>query len=408
MTDNQNSISVSDLTSRIKNILEGEFDNIWVSGEISNFKHHYSGHMYFTLKDDESEIRAVMFKGFNQYLRFKPEDGMQVLTGGRITVYEQRGQYQLILKQLEPSGIGTLYLAYEALKKQLAEEGLFDEDKKIDLPKHPKTIGVVTSKSGAAVQDIFQVLERRSPFVNIILRPTKVQGEGASKDIVDAINEFNDFRDVDVIIIGRGGGSLEDLWPFNEEIAARAICDSKIPIISAVGHETDYSISDMVADYRAPTPSAAAEIVSPSINEIGDYLNGFTNRLEDNISNLLERNWQKLDELFNRHSKQKPQNIIELQRKELDKLSIRFRKSIFNNQQLLNLELKPLTEKLSALNPKAILNRGYSVAFEIPSRNIIKNAKDIKNDQEFELLTSTGSFSAKKLKDLKEQKVNNN
>ena len=402
MTDNSNSISVSDLTSQIKSVLEGEFDNIWVSGEISNFKHHYSGHMYFTLKDDESEIKAVMFKGFNQYLRFKPEDGMQVLAGGRITVYEQRGQYQLILKQLEPSGIGTLYLAYEALKKQLAEEGLFDEDKKFALPKYPQTIGIVTSKSGAAVQDIFQILERRSPFVNIILRPTKVQGEGAGRDIADAINEFNDFKGINVIIIGRGGGSLEDLWPFNEEIVARAICDSKIPIISAVGHETDYSISDMVADYRAPTPSSAAEIVSISINEIGDYLYGFTQRLESNISSLLERNWQKIDELFNRHSKQKPQNIIEFQRKELDKLSIRFGKSIINNQQLSNLKLKPLTEKLSSLNPKAILNRGYSVAFETLSRNIIKNAKDIKNDQEFELLTSKGSFTAKKLKDLKE------
>ena len=192
MPDANQTISVSELTNQIKSLLEGNFQQIWVSGEISNFKHHYSGHMYFTLKDDSAEIKSVMFKGFNQYLRFKPEDGMQVLANGRLSVYEQRGQYQLILKQLEPSGIGTLYLAFEALKKQLAEEGLFDSDRKMGLPKYPNTVGVITSQSGAAVQDIFQILERRAPFVDIVLRTTKVQGEGAAKDIVQAIEEFNE------------------------------------------------------------------------------------------------------------------------------------------------------------------------------------------------------------------------
>jgi exodeoxyribonuclease VII large subunit len=401
MTDNIQAISVSDLTSQIKNILEGEFENIWVSGEISNFKHHYSGHMYLTLKDDDAEIRAVMFKGFNQYLRFKPEDGMLVLAGGRLTVYEQRGQYQLVLKQMEPSGIGTLYLAFEALKRQLAEEGLFDLERKSELPKYPKSVGVITSKSGAAVQDIFQVLERRSPFVKILLRPTKVQGNEAAEDIADAINEFNDFKEIDVIIMGRGGGSLEDMWPFNEEIVARAISNSSIPIISAVGHETDFSISDMVADYRAPTPSAAAEIVSASSNEIVDYLYGFKKRIESGISNLLEKNWQKLDDIFIRHAKQKPQKIIDKQRGELELIFNRLLKSIIDNKKLMEMKLKPLTEKLSALNPQAILNRGYSVAFNLPGREIIKSNKDIKNEQEFELLTAKGSFTAKKLKNKK-------
>jgi len=408
MTDNPQAITVSDLTSQIKNILEGEFENIWVSGEISNFNHHYSGHMYFTLKDENAELKAVMFKYVNQYLRFKPEDGMQVLVGGTISVYEKHGNYQIKVKQMEPSGIGTLYLALEALKKQLAEEGLFDEDKKSALPKYPKTIGVITSKSSAAVQDIFQVLERRSPFVEIFLRPTKVQGDGAAEDIVDAINEFNNFKEVDVIIMGRGGGSLEDLWSFNEEIVARAISESTIPIISAVGHETDFSISDMVADYHAPTPSAAAEIVSPSINELNDYLYGFNGRMESVISNLLERNWQKLDDIFNRHSKQKPENLVNLQRNELERISKRLSDSIINNQKLNELKLKPLLEKLAALNPKAILKRGYSVAFQLPSRNIIRTARDVKIDQEFEILTSKGSFSAKKIKDIKKQKVINN
>jgi len=404
MPETTNSLSVSELTDQIKDILEGEFGNIWVSGEISNFKHHYSGHMYFTLKDENAEIKVVMFKGFNQYLRFKPEDGMQVLASGRLSVYEQRGQYQLILKQLEPSGIGTLYLAFEALKKQLAEEGLFDVERKLDLPKYPQTVGLVTSKSGAAVQDIFQILERRSQFIEIILRPAKVQGDGAANDITEAIQEFNNYKKVDVIIIGRGGGSLEDLWPFNEEVVARAISESTIPIISAVGHETDYSISDMVADLRAPTPSAAAELVCPSVLEIADNLSGYQKRIESTLLNILERNWQKIDELYNRHSRHEPKKIIELQRIELVKLTDRFKKSTFHNHQILNMSLKPLTEKLLALNPEAILERGYSVAFQLPTKKIIKSSNDIDANQEFELLTSKGSFSAKKIKDIKSVK----
>lgn len=403
MADKTKAISVSELTAQIKKILEGKFENIWISGEISNFNHYGSGHMYFTLKDDQSEIKAVMFKGYNQYLRFRPEDGMQVQAGGRITVYEKRGYYQISIKQMEPSGIGTLYLAYEALKMELAQEGLFDEDRKFSLPRFPKTVGVITSKFGAAVQDIFQVLERRAPFVNILLRPAQVQGDGAAQDIANAISEFNDYNKVDVIILGRGGGSLEDLWPFNEEIVARAISASQIPIISAVGHETDFSISDLVADYRAPTPSAAVEIVSLSSIDILDYLVGFETRINSNISNLLERLWQKLDDLYSRHAKQKPQNIVDMQSKELDKISTRFIKAMINNIELNNYKLRPLYEKLNALNPKAIMERGYSVAFKLPEKAIIKSANAIKNDQEFELLTAKGSFSAKKINRIKNQ-----
>ena len=404
MSDTKKSISVSELTAEIKNILEGKFENIWVSGEISNFKHHYSGHMYFTLKDDSAEIKVVMFKGFNQYLRFKPEDGMQVLANGRLSVYERRGQYQLILKQLEPSGIGTLYLAFEALKKQLAEEGLFDSDKKLALPIYPNSVGVITSQSGAAVQDIFQILERRAPFVDIILRATKVQGEGAANDIVQAIEEFIEFNKVDIIIMGRGGGSLEDLWPFNEEIVARAISASTIPIISAVGHETDYSISDMVADQYAPTPSAAAEIVSPSKSDIKEIFEQLEIKLETFIKNLIERKWQNIDELINRHSRQQPQKIIELQYRELEKLSNRFINSIMQNRKYWGMKFNPLFEKLSALSPTAILERGYSVAYKLPDRQIIRAAGDIDNGQEFELLTSKGSIAAKKIKDLTKSK----
>lgn len=404
MPDNNQTISVSELTAQIKNLLEGNFQQVWVSGEISNFKHHYSGHMYFTLKDDSAEIKVVMFKGFNQYLRFKPEDGMQVLANGRLSVYEQRGQYQLIVRQLEPSGIGTLYLAFEALKKQLAQEGLFDIDMKQELPEYPKIVGVITSESGAAVKDIFQIMERRAPFVDIVLRATKVQGEGAALDIVQAIEEFNEYKDVDVIIMGRGGGSLEDLWSFNEEIVARAISNSAIPIISAVGHETDYSISDMVADKYVSTPSAAAEIVSPSVGEIKDIIGKQQMRLESYLKYLIERKWQNVDELISRHSRQQPQKIIALQQSELEKLSSRFTNSILQNQKILSMKLGSLSEKLLTLSPTAILERGYSVAFTLPERQIIKSSKDIEKGQEFELLTSKGSLIATKVKDLTKSK----
>lgn len=404
MPDANQTITISELTAQIKNLLEGNFQQVWVSGEISNFKHHYSGHMYFTLKDDSAEIKVVMFKGFNQYLRFKPEDGMQVLANGRLSVYEQRGQYQLILRQLEPSGIGTLYLAYEALKKQLAQEGLFDIDMKQELPEYPKIVGVITSESGAAVKDIFQIMERRAPFVDIVLRATKVQGEGAALDIVQAIEEFNEYKDVDVIIMGRGGGSLEDLWSFNEEIVARAISNSAIPIISAVGHETDYSISDMVADKYVSTPSAAAEIVSPSVGEIKDIIGKQQMRLESYLKYLIERKWQNVDELISRHSRQQPQKIIALQQSELEKLSSRFTNSILQNQKIFSMKLGSLSEKLLTLSPTAILERGYSVAFTLPERQIIKSSKDIEKGQEFELLTSKGSLTATKVKDLTKSK----
>lgn len=404
MPDANQTITISELTAQIKNLLEGNFQQVWVSGEISNFKHHYSGHMYFTLKDDSAEIKVVMFKGFNQYLRFKPEDGMQVLANGRLSVYEQRGQYQLILRQLEPSGIGTLYLAYEALKKQLAQEGLFDIDMKQELPEYPKIVGVITSESGAAVKDIFQIMERRAPFVDIVLRATKVQGEGAALDIVQAIEEFNEYKDVDVIIMGRGGGSLEDLWSFNEEIVARAISNSAIPIISAVGHETDYSISDMVADKYVSTPSAAAEIVSPSVGEIKDIIGKQQMWLESYLKYLIERKWQNVDELISRHSRQQPQKIIALQQSELEKLSSRFTNSILQNQKILSMKLGSLSEKLLTLSPTAILERGYSVAFTLPERQIIKSSKDIEKGQEFELLTSKGSLTATKVKDLTKSK----
>lgn len=400
MLTTKNTISVGELTAQIKSILEGSFEQVAVSGEISNFKHHFSGHMYFTLKDETAEIKAVIFKGFNQYLRFKPEDGMHVFASGRLTVYEQRGQYQLNIKQLEPAGLGTLYLAFETLKKQLAQEGLFGENRKKILPTFPNRIGIITSKSGAAFQDIINILQRRAPFVKVILRATKVQGAEAAADIVDAIADLNKFGAVDVIILGRGGGSIEDLWSFNEEIVARAISKSQIPIISAVGHETDFSIADLVADKRAPTPSAAAEIVIQSAREINEICERLMLRIETYLTNLIERKWQIFDDMSNRIFRQQPQKVLQLHKADLEKLVKRITKSIRQNQRIWDIKLNPITEQLISLSPNSILNRGYSVAFRSADNKIIRNSYDVNVNETFKLLTSNGKLTAKKINDL--------
>ena len=310
MISNKNFLSVGELTRQVKEILEGSFSQLWVEGEISNFIHHSSGHMYFTLKDNEAEIRCVMFKGNNQYLHFKPENGMKILLNGRISVYAPRGQYQLVATRLEPAGLGTLFLAFEALKKELSAAGLFSDEFKKQLPKIPQTIGLITSKTGAAVQDMINVLGRRAPYVNLILRPTLVQGDTAAADIVNAIQEMDTSGELDLIIIGRGGGSLEDLWPFNEEKVAYAIFNCQTPTISAVGHETDITIADLVADLRAPTPSAAAELAAPSIEELTQALIAIDEKIAILLEHKLEYYCQKMDHIQDRFSLQRPDTLI--------------------------------------------------------------------------------------------------
>jgi exodeoxyribonuclease VII large subunit len=352
--------------------------------------------MYFTLKDEKSEIRCVMFKGPNQLLHFKPENGMQILLEGEISVYEPRGQYQILVKKMEPAGIGTLYLAFEALKKQLSIEGLFDLDKKQKLPTYPRNIGIITSKTGAAVQDIFQVLHRRAPHVNIILRSTQVQGDKAANDIVEAINDMVSYNKLDVIIIGRGGGSLEDLWPFNEEPVARAIFSCPIPIISAVGHETDLSISDLVADMRAPTPSAAAELVSPATNDIFETIIGFERNLFSLMKRYLQIHWQTLDNTKDRFALQEPSRLLQKhndRHNELTKLLFQtYRYSI----QTFSSKFSTLHEKLHALNPKNILSRGYSIAYREDDQKIILDPRDLQQQEHFKLQTYKGTLRAKK------------
>ena len=395
MSQTRTALSVSEITAQIKGQIESQFSRVWVRGEISNFKHHSSGHMYFTVKDTGAELRCVMFRGFNQSIHFKPEDGMDVLLQGKITVYETRGQYQLMIQLMEPAGIGTLFLAFEALKKQLQSEGLFDASFKKLIPSLPKKVGIVTSQTGAAFRDMVNVLNRRAPYVEVVLRPALVQGDNAAADIGSAITDLRKIPDVDVIIIGRGGGSLEDLWAFNEESLARSIHACDIPIISAVGHETDVTISDMVADLRAPTPSAAAELVAPNLDDLHNQINHHQIQLERSINNQLNRIWQKVDHLCDRHALQNPQKKLDRQKEKLFILHHELSKTMTHMVSLTKIKLKGFEKELAVLSPFDILNRGYSIGFTKHGR-IIRKAKDLQDGETFILKTGQGKLEAEK------------
>lgn len=399
MSLNRPTISVSELTSKLKDLIESNFSNIWIQGEISNFKHHSSGHMYFTLKDQGAELRCVMFRGFNQGIHFKPEDGMDVILQGKITVYEPRGQYQLMVQNMEPAGIGTLFLAFEALKKQLQSEGLFDNSLKKQLPQYPKKVGIVTSETGAAYKDMVQVLNRRAPYLDIVLRPTLVQGINAANDIVKAIKELSSIENIDVLIVGRGGGSLEDLWAFNEEEVARVIVACKVPIISAVGHETDVTISDMVADLRAPTPSAAAEIVALSVNDLKQKINEQTNTLIKQFQFKLNKIWQTFDHLSERHIVQKPQNIIERQKEKLNTIYNGLMLKMNHLLAISKTKSIAINKELNILNPSGILKRGYSIIYDTNGA-IIRKGSDLKKNDLFEAQIGQDRIEAVKKRDI--------
>ncbi|MGY8750426.1 MAG: exodeoxyribonuclease VII large subunit [Fidelibacterota bacterium] len=399
MSLNRSTISVSELTSKLKELIESNFSNIWIQGEISNFKHHSSGHMYFTLKDQGAELRCIMFRGFNQGIHFKPEDGMDVILKGKITVYEPRGQYQVMVQNMEPAGVGTLFLAFEALKKQLQSEGLFDTSLKNKLPQFPKKIGIVTSQTGAAFKDMVQVLNRRAPYVDILLRPTLVQGDNAANDIVKAIKEISLINNIDVLIIGRGGGSLEDLWAFNEEVVARAIVACKIPIISAVGHETDITISDMVSDLRAPTPSAAAEIVALSVRDLKQKINEHKNILFKQFQFKLNKIWQTFDHLTDRLTLQKPQNIIQRQKEKINILSDRLLLSMNHLFTIIKTKSISMNKELNILNPSDILKRGYSIIYNTNGA-IVRKGQDLKENDLFEAQIGQDRIEAVKKRDI--------
>lgn len=363
--DNQRRIAtVTQINNYIKAIMDQTpvLQNIWIKGEISNLKFHSSGHIYLTLKDSGSVLKAVMFRGFAGALNFKPKDGTKVLARGKIGVYEAGGQYQLYVEEMEEEGQGDLYAKFERLKKQLSEEGLFNEDRKKPIPKFPSVIGIATSPTGAAVRDMINILRRRCPMVKAILYPCLVQGEGAAQSVKEAIDYFNKTKCVDIIIIGRGGGSIEDLWAFNEELTARAVASSEIPVISAVGHETDFTISDFVADLRAPTPSAAAELAVPDILELKKYIDSSGARLSALLKNKLDVQVRQFRLLSERTSITNfSRKLLDLEQS-LDKEFDRVLKAYKNKLKISEERFFSLCGKLSALSPLSVFERGYCAA----------------------------------------------
>lgn len=388
-------ISVTELNSYIKNkIANDEFLNtVYIKGEISNFKHHYTGHLYFTLKDESSLIKCIMFKTYTTHLDFEPKDGMKVLILGTVSVFERDGVYQIYCKAMQEDGLGSLYTAYEKLKLKLEEEGLFDKAHKKSIPLMPKTIGVLTSQTGSVIRDIINVSTRRNPNVNIKLLPVPVQGEGACIKIADAIKIMNDKNIADVIILARGGGSLEDLWPFNEEVVARAIYNSEIPVISAVGHETDFSIADFVADLRAPTPSAAAELAVPDIEKIQIDLEKYRNRLKIALNKKLELMKLRYEKAINTRAFKNPYEKIQNYYLTLDKYMKLIEIGISNNYKENKNKFVNIISKLDSLSPLKTLSRGYTITQK--NGEIIKSVKKLKKEDNIEIKFVDGAVNAK-------------
>lgn len=421
---NNNYITVSEANKYIKEVINEDLllKRVFLKGEISNFKAHSRGHYYFTLKDENSRINAVMFSFNNKNMKFTPYDGMKVLVTGKIDVYEASGAYQIYVEEMLEDGIGALYVAFEELKKKLSSEGLFDKDKKKKIRRIPKRIGIVTSSTGAAIKDILTTIKRRYPICETILFPALVQGEMAANDIANKIKLANSLKDeleLDTLIVGRGGGSLEDLWPFNEEVVARAIYDSTIPVISAVGHEIDITISDYVADLRAPTPTAAAELAVPDINTIITYLDNATTRSYNALNNIISINNKRLDNIKNSYILTKPLSMYEVKEQKLDNLLDNLNKAInkkldntkvklftiknsyiLNNPSMLykysSQRLDHLISKLEVLNPLNTLSRGYAITKK--DNKIVSSIKDIKVDDVVSITLKDGNIESKIIK----------
>ncbi|MBI4650970.1 exodeoxyribonuclease VII large subunit [Candidatus Desantisbacteria bacterium] len=429
--------TITDVTRSIKELLETRFANIWIEGEISDFKKPGSGHFYFTLKDASSQIRAVMFRYNNQRLRFAPEDGLKVLVFGTIGVYEKRGEYQILIEIMEPLGLGALQLTFEKLKKKLEAEGLFDKERKRPIPLFPGKIGIVTSPTGAAIKDILNVINRRFCNVHIIIYPVRVQGIEAPEEIAKGIEELNKMDDIDVIIAGRGGGSFEDLWAFNEEIVARAIYSSRIPVISAVGHEIDFTIADFVADLRAPTPSAAAELVVQNKSNVENIIRMYNDRIISLCRNTLTIYKNNLQFLSEKRCLLKPLEVIHDMYQEVDEYLERIKilvlnrvkegtlkfdtlnnamiylgplnKILYLNDKVSDIErrlisnvehysdnlrgkLNILIAKIDSLSPLSILSRGYSMTFILPERKLLTSSANTSPGEELEIKLSHGGI----------------
>lgn len=377
-------LSVSQLNRYIKMNFDADENlaNIFINGEISNFTNHYrTGHLYFTLKDDSAAVRAVMFNSSAKRLKFMPEDGMKVIARGRVSVYEASGQYQLYVDDMQPDGVGALNLAYEQLKEKLQKEGLFSELHKKPLPPYPEKVGVITSPTGAAVRDIINVLGRRFPYAEIVFCPVLVQGEGAHLQLTDAVNLFNSERAADVIIIGRGGGSIEDLWEFNDEGLARAVYNSDIPVISAVGHETDFTICDFVADMRAPTPSAAAELAVPDANELQYALSALKNRMFLNVSSGIADRRSRLEYLTSKGALKSPDEMLSNRSQRLDTAFSKMLSSYENRIGGKKVEFISAATALSKLDPMSVLMRGFAFVSDKNGKNVYSSQALAKGDK---------------------------
>ena len=388
-------MTVCELNNYIKDVIDNDMmlNNVYIKGEISNFKNHYSGHMYFTLKDEKSLIKCVMFKSYTGNLDFVPKDGMNVVVLGTVSVFERDGVYQIYVKGMEEDGMGALYKAYEQLKEKLQDEGLFDEKYKKKIPMLPTSIGVVTSSTGAVIRDIINVTTRRFPKVNTKLFPSQVQGKGAAQTIVKAIEYFNFEKNVDLIIVARGGGSLEDLWPFNEEVTARAIFKSEIPIISAVGHETDFTIADFVADLRAPTPSAAGELAVPSLDEVKWKIQSSQRRLVMALRKKLSDGKSRYEALKNRKVFREPYDLIRTHILTIDSLIKRMQSKVLLTIKDDKIKLAKYSAGLDKLSPLKTLSRGYSVLEDCDGK-IIKSVNELNKGDKIKIILHNGEKNA--------------
>jgi exodeoxyribonuclease VII large subunit len=414
-TEKPRVFTVSELTRLIKAALEKAIGQVWLEGEISNLRQPSSGHMYFTLKDEFSQITAVLFRGDQRGLTFRPQDGLVVRVLGNVSVYEKSGNYQIIIRRMEAGGKGSLQARFEALKEKLSKEGLFDPARKKPLPRLPQHVGVVTSPTGAAIRDILNVITRRFPNLHVLICPVKVQGEGAAEEIAAGIDLMNRLGGLDVLIVGRGGGSLEDLWCFNEEIVARAIAQSALPVISAVGHEIDFTISDFVADLRAPTPSAAAELVVGRKDDFVEQLSGMSRRLARALREALVEARNRWLAASRSYVFREPSNLVRQYRERIAGLAVRVRHEVTGRLrdaqqrlddlgmraahrismrgQLAAQELKRLRTQLAALNPLAVLERGYSVTSDSKGR-IVRSADSLSRGERVTTRVARGVFES--------------
>ncbi len=387
-------LSVSELNRQAKQLLEGSFGRVWVEGEIANFKHHSSGHMYFSLRDAKAQLPSVMFASANAGLNFRPQDGQRVAARGRVTLYEVRGQYQLVAENLYPAGEGALWLKFEALRDQLRSEGLFDPAAKQALPTLPRTVGLITSPTGAVVHDILNVLQRRAPQVTALLRPTLVQGSAAAADIVAAIKEQVEFGAAELLILARGGGSLEDLWPFNEEEVVRAIAACPLPIISAVGHETDVTLCDLAADLRAPTPSAAAELAVPEREGYLQFIDEQRQRLDQHLRRSLAQRWQKVELLEHSFAMRQPLRSLALHRQTLGDQTQRLNRVLQQQLEGRRQKLDAAQNLLEATDPQRILRRGYTIVARADTGETVTRSQSLRSGDRLHLRFADGSAQA--------------